>query len=157
MKPILISIVSLAIGVLIGRTAFKENETDTHWAKVNEYREWVENPGEGLIQKGNGSIMYDIPVDHTPSMHYLVSKNELEKAELIFPEIPYSPDIVRLWMQFCEKNKEVLIDGMAYPESSQFQTSGTYPFNCTVFYLPGNDHVIEELVAKIENKANQLR
>ena len=155
MKYILISLVTLGVGILIGRTAFKENEVRAHWAIVNEYRDWVENPGEGIIQKESGLIMYDVPVDHTPSLHYLVSKNEIRKAELIFPSIPYSPEIVRLWMQFCEENKGVLIDGHATPKSATFQTSGEHPFNCTMFYLPENEHIINELVALIENGANQ--
>ena len=155
MKYTLISLVALGIGVLIGKTAFKENEVHSHWALVNEYREWIENPGEGITQKESGLVMYDIPVDHTPSLHYLVSENEIRKAELIFPTIPYSPEIVRLWMQFCEENKEVLIDGYATPESSAFEISGEHPFNCVMFYLPENDHVIEKLVALIENGAIQ--
>ena len=155
MKYALVSVAALLIGVFIGRSAFKENETDAHWAKVNEYRTWVENPGEGISQKESGLVMHDIPVDHIPSLHYLVSEDELEKAELIFPNVPYSADVVRLWMQFCEENKEVLIDGYANPSSTLFQTSGTQPFNCTMFYLPDNHEVIEELIAVLEKGANK--
>jgi hypothetical protein len=54
MKYTLISLVALGIGVLIGKTAFKENEVHSHWALVNEYREWIENTGEGITQKESG-------------------------------------------------------------------------------------------------------
>ncbi|MDQ8209696.1 hypothetical protein QEH52_19415 [Coraliomargarita sp. SDUM461003] len=155
MKYFLVSLIALGIGIFIGKTAFKKNEVYAHWSIVNEYREWVQNPGEGTTQKDSGLIMYDIPVNHTPSLHFLVSEKEIEKVELIFPNVPYSPEIVKLWMKFCEENKEVIVDGLANPEYARFKTAGQQPFNCTMFYLPENGHVIEELIALIENGANQ--
>ena len=133
MKFALVSIISLGVGIFIGRFGFQENETKTHWEKVNEYREWTENPTGGELQEGTGFIVYDQPIDPEPSLHFLVSKGELRKAQLIFPTVPKSRGSTMRWMEFCQDHKEEIVDAYANAESMRFKTSGTMPFSCTVF------------------------
>ena len=60
-------------------------------------------------------------------------------------------------MEFCQKNKDKIIDAYANPEYAEFQTSGTQPFSCRAFYLPSNDHIIQKMITTLENGANNKR
>jgi len=57
------------------------------------------------------------------------------------------------WMEFCQDHKKEIVDAYANAETIELKTSGTMPFSCTVFYLPENQHIIEEMITTLENGA----
>jgi len=155
MKFALVSLIALGIGIFVGRMSIPQQGVDAHWEKLREYREWTENPTGGELHDGTGFVVYDQPIDPIPSLHFLVSKGELRKADLIFPNVPKSKAITMRWIEFCQAHKEEIVDGYANSEPPELKTSGTMPFSCTVFYRPENQDVIHEMIATVEKGANQ--
>ncbi len=151
MKKCLIALAILFSGVCIGVAISHENEVKKHWEIVNEYRERLFDIESQRLDAETGFYVIDDPIDPIPSLEALVSEGELKKADLVFPTVSQSSQITKIWLEYCNAHKDEVIDGYANSSMVEFETSGVQPFSCVVYFRPGDEGMIKEMITVIEN------
>ena len=150
MKLFLISISLFGLGLAVGIFWPEKNEIEHHWEVVRAYREQIFDSASHRVDEETGFTVIDEPVDLVPSLETLVSSGEIEKATLVFPDIPYSAEATRRWLAFCNENMNEIIDGHANPSTVGLNPSGEQPFFCTVYYKPEAIDTIQQMIAVME-------
>jgi len=154
MKTILIAIVAGVIGFLICYLTLGKQDTAYHWNIVHSYHDLYYDSSTQKYDEENKMYYFDVDIALPASLEALVASGELIKVSLIFPNVPYTPESLTRWMEYCNDNKDFIMEAIATPEQTGTGTvpSGVKPFNCVIYYLPGHSEIIENMIKHVERE-----
>jgi len=147
----LVPCVAVIIGIMIGWFSASQKvdgyDSSWHWKRVNEYRQYI----NGEIDKTDyhGYTYHDGEPDILPSLHALEKAAELRKLDLVFPNVPLSPEVTKYWMEFCNAT-DGMIEGSANLSYSKYKTIGVQPFRMVIWFKPEIEDKVDILIAGIE-------
>lgn len=144
-------IISL-IALLAGCSQIKKHDVAWHWERVDEYRKYVN--GEISKEQFGGYTYYDGQPDILPTLHALEIASEIDKVDLVFPNVPNSKEVVTYWLEFCNST-EGIIEASANPSYVEFKTAGVQPFRMKIWYKPEAKNEIHKLIAGIEEMGKE--
>lgn len=151
MKTIITLLVGIAIGFSIHALLPNEATVADHWKTVNEYRDYVFNSENHTIDQETGLVATSPPMDIDPSLAALVSEDELEYLDIIFPTVPYSNrETTRHWLEFCEKHKDSIVWGYGNPSYVDYKTKGEQPLHLRMWFPESSKLLIQQLISELE-------
>ena len=156
------SAVLICVGLLVGAgsaTAWhsyvtsSERVIERNWQIVNEFTRIMrgESPSNTRVQ--DGLLITEYPTDPNPALAFLVSKQELDYADLVFPTVINSRENNVIWMEFTFKNYPDIIWVTGHSNMGQFKTSGDYPLHLNVWYKTTDkaNELVKELIRLLES------
>ena len=147
-----VGLLGMLCGVLIGLKLGQED----HWEMIQEYRSYLEDPGERKYDPVTGlSYVDDVP-EIRPSLALLEAKGQLIHLDLVFPNVPNTPEVRRYWIP---KSLEIdgIVEATANPQYWEFPTSGEQPLHINVWFTDEAKEEVKELIAGIESFASEER
>ena len=143
MKSILLTI------TLVLTSCTSKQDLSWHWTQVNSYQNYV----DGKIEKEHfkGHKYFDGEPDIKSHLHSLEKASQIMSIDLVFPTIPKSKKVTKLWMNYCSNVKEIIY-GEANPEYVDFKTKGVQPFHMKLWFKPSAKDHVQKLIKLIEEK-----
>ena len=140
-------IISTVVIFLIGWTSHKiirrEDTTDYHWKKINDWREYMSDPNNTRTSMGFTNISQ--PFDEMPHLEALVSAGELQKRWVLIPGLPVRREVTQDLMKFLN-NPQVLSATMG-----EHYNDGV-PLTFQVWYRPSFDQELSNYIEELKNK-----
>lgn len=109
-------------------------EIDRHWGIINQFNTIMRDasPQHDFIQ--NGLFLTECPSAPELSLAFLVSKQELGYADLVFPKVTNSRDNNLRWLEFTKEHYPDIVSVVGHTNLGLFKTSGDYPLHLNVWY-----------------------
>ena len=82
----------------------------------------------------DGFMITEYPVDPDPAFAFLVAKQELCFADLVFPTVTNSRENNLIWMEFTSRHYPDIFWVTGHSNTGHFKTSGNYPLHLSVWY-----------------------
>lgn len=147
MKTTIISILTLAVGILIGYFAPlpQEDKVNSSWKKIDDYHAYLKDPSN---YEANGSYSEVNPPDIKVDLALLIQAGELELTKVIIPEIPNTSEYIKDWMiHFQDKYPDVV--DVSGPGSYQ---KGEIPLMFEVLHKPSYKRALNLYIQQLKTK-----
>jgi len=79
-----------------------------------------------------------------------VAKGELTHIDLVFPNVPKTPEVTKYWMQRCQAI-EGIVEATANPEYGEFKTSGTQRLHINMWFTAEAKEAVKKLVSELQS------
>ncbi|BDS05383.1 hypothetical protein NT6N_04230 [Oceaniferula spumae] len=147
---LLIPIITLIVGIMVGYKFSPHKEENDHWAVIKAYDDMLEKPFAHSDAPTHEVALIEDYTEPYESLEALVASGELDKATLIFPDVPISYEVNKRWVDFCKAHKESIVHSYSNPDRSDLRTSGDKPFMCVVYFKTKDTSIVQALIRIIE-------
>jgi hypothetical protein len=121
-----------------------------HWHKVDTYIQHVNNPANAHSTP-DGLVAVTDPYDAMPSLAILVSLNELEYMDLVFPNVAPSREVSGYLNTFYREHQSIVFIQWN-SESRRVDISGHQPLHLQAWYRPSGADDAKSLIESIEQQ-----
>ena len=145
-----VGVVGIVCGLVIGFRVAHEDP----WKMIQERRAYIEEPSHVEHDPRTGlSYLRDVP-DIRPALTALVVRGELNHVDLVFPNVPYTSDVTRYWMQKCQA-VEGIIEATGNPEYREFKTAGVQPLHINLWFTDEAKPQVKKLISELESFSDE--
>ena len=137
-----------AVMIFLIQGCDSEKDTKWHWKQIDQYNEYIHNP-DNLKQDQHGTYLDNVP-DIMPSLHALEKAGEITHLDLVFPNVPESKEVTKLWMIYCDKEPGILY-ATGNPSYTEYKTSGTQPVHINIWFKTSVKDKVKQLIKDIGN------
>ncbi len=137
---------TLLVGMLLWHN--RALQARYHWWKVESYLRHLKS-----AQSSSG---IEDPFDVMPSLAALVSLEELDYVDLVFPDVSPTDEVTRDLQLYFRRSQGIVF--MEFnPEFGEIQPSGQQPLHLQLWFRKRGHDEVRRLIQRIEDTASQRR